>query len=142
MYSQMSSIGLATMTGVATIAGFSTAAFAAAELATPASVVVFDQQIKSKAVDITYAFLPAKGYVTVYGSDATGNPVRTALGTAELSAGDHRNVKVNLTEEAKPGQRMWISLYRDRDGKPGFDAKGDQPIWPDKLPSENAFMAR
>lgn len=132
---------LASIAGVASAAVLSPAAFATA-LSTPPSVVVFDQAVAGKSVDVSYVFLPAKGYVAVYPSDANGQPIRQALGTATLNAGDHRNVKISLNEQPKPGQRLWISIYGDTDGKPGFDAKADTPIWPTLLPSENAFIAR
>jgi hypothetical protein len=127
--------------GLLAAAAVPTVAFAAT--GTPASVVVFDQTIGgAKTVDVAYAYLPAKGYVTVFASDEAGNPVRKAIGSAEATAGDHRNLKVTLTEQPKQGQRLWVSLYRDADGKQGFDPAGDAAVWDGKLPSENAFIAR
>lgn len=129
---------LAAIAGVAT----SSAAVAAASSYEP-SVQVFDQAAKSKEISIHYVNIPTKGYVVVYGSDANGAPDRNArLGTADVAAGDTRDVKVTLKDVPKSGQRMWVGLYKDTDNKPGFDAAGDKPLWSASLPAENAFTIR
>ena len=125
---------------VAWVAAASTSAFANSNA--PPSVVVFDQPIAGKSVDVAYVMLPTNGYVAVYSTDATGKPIREAIGTAQLKVGDHRNVKITLNDQPKSGQKLWISLYSDTDGKAGFDPKADLAIWQASLPSENAFLVR
>lgn len=118
------------------------AAGAALAMTTPPSVTVLNQAVKSNAVDITYAYLPTSGHVVVLGSDANGKLGDRILGSAEMKAGDHRDFKVNLTEAPKPGEKLWVSLYDDTDGKPGFDMKADKPVWGDRIPLQNAFIVK
>lgn len=107
------------------------------------SVIVLDQPVKNKAIDITYANLPRDGFVVVLGSDAHGKPMLTSqIGVAELKAGDHRNIKVMLTGATRPGEKLWVSLYDDADGKPGFNVKADRAYWTGKLPAQNAFVVK
>ena len=91
---------------------------------------------------MTYANIPAKGYIAVVGSDAKGMATGQPLGTQMVEAGDHRNVKIKLTEQPKAGDKLWVSLYLDTDGKPTFDAKADKPVWADQPPFMNAFTVR
>lgn len=132
----------AVITTIMGAAALSSPASATANPTIPASVIVFDQPVKNQSVDVTYSYLPSKGYVVVYGSDATGKPVRQPIGTAEVAAGDHRNVKVPLTQQPTAGQKLWVSISADTDAKAGFDAKADKSVWPDALPSHNAFVVR
>ena len=125
----------------ATLAGACALALgsAFATAGTPPSVLVFDQGA-GKSVELAYANLPANGYVNVHASDA-GKLSRIIIGTVELKAGDHRNVKIALSEPLQAGKTYWVSMYTDTDGKPGFDPKADLPIW-EALPTGNAFVAR
>jgi hypothetical protein len=108
---------------------------------TPPSVIVFDQKIANGAVDVTYANIPAKGFVAVLDSDKKGMPAKV-LGAEAVTPGDHRELKIKLTTPPKTGEKLWVSMYLDSDGKPGFDAKADKPVWSTSLPDENAFMVR
>jgi hypothetical protein len=132
----------ASMTAVLAGAAMMAAAATAHAATIDPSVIVFDQALADKSVDVSYAYLPEKGYLAVYPSDAEGKPVRQALGTTELKAGDHRNVKITLSEAPKAGQRFWVSIYRDADNKAGFDSKADQPVWKADIPAHNSFLAR
>jgi hypothetical protein len=122
-----------------------TAAFAvsagATVAATDPSVLVFDQPASGTAVTVAYTFMPSKGHLAVYADDG-GTAVRTPLGSAELAAGDHRNVKITLAQPPKSGQRLWVAMYRDTDNKAGFDPKADASVWGDALPVVNAFAIR
>lgn len=115
---------------------------AAGALTTPPSVIVFDQKLTNGAVDITYANIPAKGYLAVLPSDGKGMGGGEPLGTQAIDAGDHRNVKVKLTGTPKAGDKLWVSMYFDTDGKPGFDAKADKAVWAEALPAENMFTVK
>lgn len=134
-------------TAVATIAtliglGAAGAAIAATGPAGEPSVLVFDQKIQNGQVTVDYANLPAKGYVAIYGSDEKGQRSGQPIGSVAVAPGDHRNVKVTLSEMPKAGQRLWASLYTDADNTQQFTpGKGDAPVW-SKLPAENAFTVR
>lgn len=125
------------MTGVATVAHAATSASA-----TPPSVVVLNQKFDDGSVFIEYAYMPEKGYAVVYGTDKDGNPIREALGHLELAAGDHRKFKINLDNTPPAGAQLWVSLYTDKDGKPGFDRNGDVAIWEERLPAENQIIVQ
>ena len=133
-------------TAAATLTGaFLVGATIAASAATPAtepSVLAFDQKPQSGHVILDYAYLPAKGYAVVYGADKEGKPVKEPLGHVELNAGDHRGVKIKLNNEPAAGSKVWISLYQDKDAKPGFDRQGDAPFWTGALPAENSLTIR
>jgi hypothetical protein len=122
--------------------GIAAASAIAASASTEPSVMVFDQPAKGNAVQVSYAHLPAKGFVAIYGAGADGKPSGAALGFAELPAGPHRDFSVQLSAAPKAGQRLWASIYRDADNKPGFDPKADASVWASGLPSENAFVIR
>lgn len=134
----------AVLAGAAGITALSLATSAAVPApVAPPSVLVFDQAHKNGAVNITYAYLPKKGYVVIYGADASGKPAGTPLAHMALEAGDHRDISVKLTEIPAAGSKLWASLYEDADGKPGFSKGADVSLWLDgKLPMENAFTIR
>lgn len=115
---------------------------AVAASSTPPSVVVLNQKLESGSLLVEYAYLPSKGYAVIYGADKDGNPIREALGNIELAAGDHRKFKIKLDKEPPAGSKLWVSLYTDKDGKSGFDRKGDMALWQDSLPSENQIVVQ
>lgn len=144
MTHSFSSLALAVAVG-AGIVGASAQAIAVTAtgaLTTPPSVLVFDQKLVNGAVEVKYANIPSDGYVAVLGSDANGMPMGTPIGAQPIKAGDHRDVKVALNGQPKAGDKLWVSLYLDTDAKAGFDAKSDKPLWPDRVPTENAFLVR
>lgn len=136
------------LTGLFAGAAAAAACSAAAVAATPPpttepSVLVFDQAHTGGTVKIDYVYLPKKGYVVIYGADATGKSNGEPLAHVPLEAGDHRNISVKLTTPPAPGAKLWASLYQDSDGKPGFAKGADLSLWSDgKLPAENAFTIR
>jgi hypothetical protein len=105
--------------------------------ATDPSVLVLDQKASGGELLVEHAHMPEKGYAVVYGVDKDGNPVREPLGHTELSPGIHTKFKIKLNKEPAPGTTLWVSLYKDKDGKAGFDKQADAAIWPDKLPYES-----
>lgn len=125
------------LTGVATVAHAATSASS-----TPPSVVVLNQKIDDDSVSVEYAYLPEKGYAVIYGADKDGNPIRESLGHLELAAGDHRKFKIKLEKAPPAGAKLWVSLYTDKDGKSGFDRKGDMAIWQERLPTENQIVVQ
>ena len=108
------------------------------------SAIVLDQAISNNAVAIEYVHLPANGYAAIYGSNDSGLPTGDPIGSATLTAGDHRKVQVDLNAQPKAGENLWVSLYRDADGKPSFDpGAGDEPLWAkDKQSASTAFLVR
>jgi hypothetical protein len=130
--------------GAALIGSTVLAAHAASPAASAAagepSVLVFNQKAQGSQVTIDYAYLPANGYVVIYGADKNGNPSREPLGHAEVKAGDHRSMKISLSEQPASGTKLWATLYRDQDAKPGFDKSADQSWWGSALPAENRFV--
>lgn len=138
----MSRIALiSALAGITGLAGAAVAATNSASSPTPPSVLVFDQSSSENKVSVKYLYLPENGYAAVYKSDANGRPSGTAIGYAKLPAGDHRDVKIKLTEGPKSGETLWVSLYRDADNSQNFDpGNGDVAIWsPDGKPWENQF---
>lgn len=125
------------MTGLATVAHAATSASTA-----PPSVVVLNQKIDDGNIFVEYAYLPEKGYAVIYGADKDGNPIRESLGHLELAAGDHRKFKIKLDKAPPAGSKLWVSLYTDKDGKAGFDNRGDMAIWQDRLPSANQIVVQ
>lgn len=120
--------------GAVLIAGTAAAAVANA----PPSILVFDQKPAGNSVSIDYANLPADGYIVVYGADASGQRTGNPLGYLPLKAGSHMDVKVELGAAPKAGMPLWASLYKDKDGKEGFNKAGDKPVW-QNVPLQNAF---
>lgn len=133
-------LGLATLLGAGALA----MSVQAATAGTNPSALVFDQQAKNKSIAIEYVYLPEKGYAAVYRSGEEGKPSGAPIGNVSLDAGDHRKINVTLNEQPKSGETLWISLYKDADGKPTFDpGEGDEAIWSKgQLPSSSAFVVR
>lgn len=133
-------LGMAALVG----AGSLTVTVHAATPDVEPSALVLDQAISNDAVAVEYVYLPSNGYVAVYRSNDSGLPTGKPIGSTPLSAGDHRKIEVELTDQPKSGERLWISLYRDADGKPTFDpGAGDEPLWPKgKQSASTAFIVR
>lgn len=130
----------AALTG-ALLVGATMSALAATSVTEP-SVIAFDQKPQNGQITLDYAYLPAKGYAVVYDADKDGNPIKEPLGHVELNAGDHRNVKIKLNAEPASGTKVWVSLYHDKDGKPGFDRQADASYWSGALPAANRLTIR
>lgn len=97
--------------GAAAFAGLiaATPAFAATDnrLGTPnASVIAMNQKMKDGAVSITYAFLPKDGTLEIYAVGSSGKVEGSPLGKIALTAGDHRNFKVDLKSAARTGAEL------------------------------------
>lgn len=135
---------IAALAGATGMAGAAWAATAPAPSQTPASVMVFDQAPASNKIGVKYVYLPEDGYAAVYHSDDSGRPTGNAIGYAKLPAGDHRDIKIELKEGPKSGEKLWVTLYRDADNAPDFDpGKGDVAYWSaEAKPWENNFEIR
>lgn len=135
---------LASLAAVAAVAVVASSALAATTAPpTDPSVLVFDQPLSGEQVNVSYAYLPRDGYIVIYGADTTGKPVGDPLGSATAKAGSHVNVKVKLDKPPTAGSKMWVSLYDDKDGKPGFVKGPDTAVWnAGRLPMENQFTIR
>lgn len=111
---------------------------------TPASVVAFDQSLKNQSIQVDYAYLPADGYVVVYKAGADGKPMGDPLGYKRAASGDHRQLSIELETKPAAGERLWVALYKDKDGTQSFDPNGgDMPIWSKtEIPAENMIVIR
>lgn len=89
----------------------------ATENVTP-SVIAMDQKLQNGEVSVTYAYLPGDGRLTILSVDPDGNAAPTVLGSTDLSAGDHRNVTVKLSETPQQGAQL----------KARIEASADQPF--------------
>ena len=104
---------------------------------TPASVLVFNQKPDGKTIKLTYANMPADGYVVVL-DDAGGKPGH-AIASMPLQAGDHRDIKFNVDKDLKAGSKYWVALYEEADKNGKFDDK-DRAVWTvGQLPLQNMF---
>ena len=88
------------------------------------SVTALDQKVKGDAVTITYAFLPKDGTLAILSGDPSKKSGASVVGSVDLSAGDHREVKVPLGSEPKAGTRLWAQVEQGKSGKPF--AKSDE----------------
>ena len=88
------------------------------------SVTALDQKVKGDAVKITYAFLPKDGTLAILAGDPSKKSGASVVGSVDLSAGDHREVKVPLASEPKAGTRLWAQVEQGKSGKPF--AKSDE----------------
>ena len=88
------------------------------------SVTALDQKVKGDAVNITYAFLPKDGTLAILSGDPSSKTGASVVGSVDLSAGDHREVKVPLSSEPKAGTRLWAQVEQGKSGKPF--AKSDE----------------
>jgi hypothetical protein len=88
------------------------------------SVTALDQKVKGDAVKITYAFLPKDGTLAILSGDPSKKSGASIVGSVDLSAGDHREVKVPLSSEPKTGTRLWAQVEQGKSGKPF--AKSDE----------------
>lgn len=124
--------------------GTAATAFAATSAATGSepSVLVFDQKLSNGQISLDYVNMPTNGYAVIYGTDKNGKRSAEPLGHVELKAGDHRGVKVQLSDAPSSGSSLWASLYKDKDAKPGFAKNGDAPIWGEAIPAENRFTVQ
>ncbi len=123
--------------GAAVVAGAAQAAVANA----PPTILVFNQKPAGSQVSIDYVNIPANGYVVVYAADADGKPTGAPLGSLSVNAGSHMDLKVALSAAPAPGTNLWASLYKDKDGKEGFNKQGDKAVW-SQLPIQNAFTVQ
>jgi len=140
MTSETSHLVFANAVGVGTLA-------MNAHIAKPGSdrsALICDQQPNSQSIIIDYVYLKENGYVVVYQSDAHGKPTGIPIGNVSLEAGDHRDINVALNEQPKSGEKLWVSLYKNADGKPSFDpGEVNIALWSkDQQPAESAFMVR
>jgi hypothetical protein len=76
----------------------------------PPSVTVLDQELKNDEVSITYAFLPKNGKLTIFSGDPEETSDASVIGSVELQAGDHRQVKVPVTNMPGAGTQLWAKV--------------------------------
>ncbi len=131
------SVTTAGLLGAAIMVGAAQAAVANA----PPSILVFSQKPAGSQVSIDYVNIPANGYVVVYAADANGKPTGAPLGSVAVNAGSHMDLKVALSAAPAPGKNLWASLYKDKDGKEGFNKQGDKAVW-SQIPMQNAFTVQ
>ena len=83
---------------------------------------------------------PGRGFVVVHATDVEGRPLLPAsIGAVAIPAGESRAVRIELTEPARPGDRLVAMLHVDT-GRPGvleFDTRSiaeDKPLMHDGKP--------
>jgi hypothetical protein len=133
----LAGVATAGLLGTVVMVGAAQAAVANA----PPSILVFNQKPAGSQVSVDYVNIPASGYVVVYAADAEGKPTGAPLGSVAVNAGSHMDLKVTLSAAPAPGTNLWASLYKDKDGKEGFDKKGDKAVW-SQIPMQNAFTVQ
>ena len=79
------------------------------------SVIAMDQKLQNDEVSITYAYLPRNGRLTILSVSPDGDGKPTVLGSTDLSAGDHRNVKVQLNEAPQQGAQLKARIEASAD---------------------------
>jgi hypothetical protein len=126
MTSETSHLVFAATVGVGSLA-------MSAHIATPSSdrsALICDQKPNSRSITVDYVYLKKNGYVVVYHSDAHGKPTGFPIGNVSLKAGGHQYINVTLNEQPKSSEKLWVSLYKDANGKPTFDpGKGDDALY-------------
>lgn len=91
------------------------------------SVIAMNQKLKDDAVSITYAYLPQDGRLTILAVSPDGKGQPTVVGSTDLSAGDHRDVKVSLKEKLQPGALLKARVETSADKPfPGSDERTKQ----------------
>lgn len=82
------------------------------------SVTVLDQKLKNDAVSVTYAYLPQAGKLAILTGDPAKKSAASIVGSIDLGAGDHREVKVPLSSEPKAGMQLWAQVEQGKSNKP------------------------
>lgn len=96
------------------------------EAQTAPSIIAFNQALKNDQVTVKYAYLPADGFLEVFGATGNGSRGDKPIGRIELKAGDHRDVAVKVDSAPPKGSSLWIGLA---------DNNGQQ--WRQTLPAAN-----
>jgi hypothetical protein len=144
--SKVAALGLALLIApAASLSAYATtdmaAPAAARDATTPPSVLVFDQKPDNSSVTVKYVYLPRSGYIAIYNTDANGKATGDPLGHVALKAGDHRDVKVQLSKAPAAAAKLQASLYEDKDGDSKLDKSKDLAFWADaKLPAGGMFQ--
>jgi hypothetical protein len=118
------------------LVGAAATAQANVEITEP-SIIIRNQSLDNNQVTLDYAFLPQKGYAVVYKAGDERKPTGEPLGHVPLDAGDHRNVKIELSGDVAAGSELLVSLYQDAGKQEAFDRKSDQSFWQGSLPGTN-----
>lgn len=109
----------------------------------PPSVLAFDQKADGGNVTIKYAHLPRAGYLAIYNTDASGKITGEPIGHVALKAGDHRDVKVQLSKAPPASAKLRAALYEDKDGDSKLDKSKDVSFWTNgALPSGGMFQVQ
>lgn len=75
-----------------------------------------------ESVIVTHALIPEPGFVVIHETDAAGDVVVPgSLGSAPLSAGDNRGVRVTLDRATRAGETLVAMLHRDTDGDGAYE---------------------
>ena len=106
---------------------------------TPPDITIFDQKPADGSVLVKYAYIPKDGYIVIYGAGSDGKAADDPLGSVALKAGDHRDVKIKLSEPPASKTTLWAAMYEDGDNDQKFDKGKDKPVWSASLPAQNRF---
>jgi hypothetical protein len=117
--------------GAALLASALTSGAALAVPGIPPSVIAMNQKLEGDAVSITYAYVPKDGTLAIFSSDQSGKMSAKPVGRVALSAGDHRDIKVKLSSDLKPGTKLWAVLEKSGSSSAPFKDAGQ--------PAEQSF---
>jgi hypothetical protein len=115
---------------ISLLATLLTGTAALAAVGTPPSVIAMSQKLKGDAVSITYAYMPKDGTLAIYSSTKSGK-MGKPVGHIALSAGDHRDISVDLRAKPARGTKLWAVLEKSGTKSGVFKDKG--------TPAEQSF---
>jgi hypothetical protein len=82
------------------------------------SVIALNQKPKDDTVSITYAYTPKDGRLVLFSGDPDAKGSAKEVGSVDLKAGDHRDVKVKLSTAAKSGEQLWAAIEQPKSDTP------------------------
>jgi hypothetical protein len=86
------------------------------------SLEAADQPVADGVVTVRHVVAPADGWVAAQTVAASGKLVlNQVVGTARVSAGDTRDVRVQLDEPFRPGDQLLLTLHVDAGRRGGFE---------------------
>jgi plastocyanin len=81
------------------------------------------EQAPGKTFLVESIYIKDGGFITVR-KDDSGNPGKIVGVSTLLPPGYNENIKINLSEETKDGQRVYVMAYTDGDGSGRFEFPG------------------
>lgn len=114
--------GMKSLSALATVIAAGTALVSVAYAQSP-SLNVSDQKLARNTVTIADVNLAKNGFIAIHASDANGKMTNKVIGYAAIGAGDHKDVKVDLTGTHKAGETLWVVAHQTK-GRLLFGTRG------------------